>query len=119
MLREPSLFKLSVNVPTEASDSLRSTLAQSGAGVLGEYAHCSFSVRGTGRFLPQSDAHPTIGNIGELTCVEEEQIQVVMSKEIVRTVVTEMLNAHPYEEPAYELMPVWQLADIHPSIPEK
>lgn len=96
-------YKLIVNVPLSHADALRDALGKAGAGRIGNYSHCSFSIRGTGRFLPSDQANPHIGKSGQLETVEEEQIQVDVLHEDMKTVLQALKETHPYEEPGYEI----------------
>lgn len=91
-------------VPVEAADRLRRALAEAGAGQLGDYDHASFSAPGTGRFRPLDGANPTIGAVGEISSVAEERIEVVYPRHRRAAVVAAMGLAHPYEEPAYDVI---------------
>lgn len=77
-------------------------LQGTGAGVIGEYTHCSFRVTGTGTFLPSEAAHPAIGARGELNQVEEDRLEVVVPQERLGAVIEALLEAHPYDEVAYD-----------------
>lgn len=96
------LYKLAVFCPVEHADELRGVLARSGAGAIGDYAGCSFSSTGTGRFTPSAGADPFIGKIGKMEEVTEERIEVVLPGPLRAKVLKAMLAAHPYEEPAYD-----------------
>jgi dinuclear metal center YbgI/SA1388 family protein len=96
--------KLVVFVPTDSADALRATLARAGAGRIGDYDHASFSSRGQGRFRPLEGANPAVGAVGELETVEEERVEVVLPRTLRSQVVRAMLAAHPYEEPAYDVV---------------
>ncbi|RHW38558.1 Nif3-like dinuclear metal center hexameric protein [Lysinibacillus yapensis] len=98
-----NLMKLAVFVPDEFSETLRLALAKAGAGHIGDYDACSFSTNGQGRFRPLEGADPFIGEIGEMETTDEEKIEVVFPKSAKNKVLKAMLNAHPYEEPAYDL----------------
>lgn len=97
------LYKLAVYAPTSAETEVREALAKAGAGNLGNYSHCSFTMSGTGRFKPDQEADPYIGSSGELEHVEEVKIEVIVPESITNKVVKAMLKAHPYEEVAYDL----------------
>jgi hypothetical protein len=97
------LYKLVFNVPLSHADRVRRAIGDAGAGQVGNYSHCSFSVRGTGRFLPNSNANPHIGKAGIFEEVEEEQIQVDVKQDRVQTVIDALLEAHPYEEVGFEV----------------
>ena len=97
------LHKLAVYVPVSAENEVREALGKAGAGNLGNYSHCSFSISGTGRFKPNQEAEPYIGSPGEFEHVEEVKVEVVVPEPSVNKVVKAMLKAHPYEEVAYDL----------------
>jgi dinuclear metal center YbgI/SA1388 family protein len=98
------LDKLTTYVPTADADNVRRALAEAGAGSIGDYDSASFSSPGEGRFRPLEGADPHIGSVGELTTVEEVRIEVVLPRPKRRAVVGSLLAAHPYEEPAYDVV---------------
>lgn len=101
---QEDFVKLRVFVPELEADKVRQAIGNAGAGAIGNYSHCSFSVTGTGRFLPLRGAHPAIGQVEILTNVREEEISVVVPRPVLSKVVKEMLAVHPYETPAYEVV---------------
>lgn len=100
--------KLTTYVPVADAEALRAALADAGGGRIGDYDHASFSTRGTGRFRPLEGANPTIGAVGEVETVEEERVEVVVPRGRRSAVVRALLDNHPYEEPAFDLV---ELAD--------
>lgn len=96
-------YKLIFNVPVKDADAVRKAIGDVGAGRTGQYSHCSFSIRGIGRFTPLPGAHPHIGEIGQPAEVEEEQVQVDVNPEDIHKVLTALKEAHPYEEIGYEI----------------
>jgi len=100
--------KIVVYVPVDHADKIRGAIGDAGGGKLGNYAFCSFSAKGTGRFRPEPGANPVIGKIGQLEEVEEERIEVTCDSHLVRNVVAAIVHAHPYEEVA---MDIWALED--------
>ncbi|WP_336822628.1 Nif3-like dinuclear metal center hexameric protein [Sporosarcina sp. USHLN248] len=107
------LYKLAVFCPVEQADELRAALSKAGAGAIGDYAGCSFTSTGIGRFLPQDGADPFIGEIGKMEQVEEERIEVVLPGPLRQKVLKAMLDAHPYEEPAYDFFVLDQRTDAY------
>ena len=103
-----SLDKLTTYVPVADADRVRQALARAGAGVIGDYDSASFSTPGEGRFRPLEGADPTIGSVGSLEVVDEVRIECVLARAARPVVVGAMLAAHPYEEPAYDVV---ELAD--------
>lgn len=102
-VREEQLYKLAIYVPTKQANQLREALAQAGAGVLGDYQSCSFSQTGIGRFAPNNQAHPFIGQAGQLSEVEEQKVEVVCPARLKNQVLAAMYANHPYEEVVFDL----------------
>ena len=98
------LYKLVVFSPVTHADEIRQALEKAGAGAIGDYVGCSFSSSGIGRFTPVEGAEPFIGEVGKGEKVEEERIEVVLPGPIRSKVLKAMLEAHPYEEPAFDLV---------------
>src|SRR3989344_1032283 len=69
-----------------------------GMGEAGNYSHCSFSVKGVGRFRPESGAKPTLGKLGKLEEVDEERITMQCERRLLKQVISAIKEAHPYEE---------------------
>jgi dinuclear metal center YbgI/SA1388 family protein len=102
------LDKLVVFAPQDAAAPVRAAIAEAGAGRIGNYDHCSFSTPGEGRFRPLEGAHPTVGSVGDLEVTDEVRIEAVLPRRLRGAVVAAMKVAHPYEEPAYDVV---ELAD--------
>jgi dinuclear metal center YbgI/SA1388 family protein len=98
--------KLTTFVPAADADRVASALGDAGAGVIGKYRHCSFRAEGTGTFLGDADAHPAVGHAGVLEHVPEVRLEMVVDRHIVPSVIGALLQSHPYEEPAYDLVPM-------------
>lgn len=101
--------KLVVFVPTEAAEVVRRAITDAGAGAIGDYAECTFTSAGEGRFRPLPGSSPHVGSVGELETVAEVRIESVLPRSRRRAVLQAMHRAHPYEEPAYD---VFELADL-------
>lgn len=98
--------KLTTYVPLGSAEAVRAALAGAGAGRIGDYEAASFSSPGSGRFRPLAGAQPVIGSVGESEVVEEERIEVVLPRTRRTAVVRALLAAHPYEEPAWDVVEV-------------
>jgi dinuclear metal center YbgI/SA1388 family protein len=98
------LDKWVIFVPQENAEALRSAVFEAGAGRLGDYSHCSWSVTGTGQFLPEDGAAPAIGSVGAPQRVVEDRVEVVAPARARRDVLAAMRAAHPYEEPAFDIV---------------
>ena len=95
--------KLVVFVPTSHADVVREVLGKAGAGRVGNYDFCSFSSRGTGRFHGNDQSHPAVGEAGNYETVEEERIEMVVPRAILKQVIEQVIAAHPYEEVALDV----------------
>lgn|SRR3989344_5243526 len=100
------LVKIVVTVPEASANKLREAIGNAGGGRIGNYTHCSFSVKGTGRFKPENGAHPAIGEVGKLEEVIEERIEVTCEKDKLNNVIKAIRATHPYEEPAIDIYPM-------------
>jgi dinuclear metal center YbgI/SA1388 family protein len=99
-----ALDKLVVFVPQDDADRLLDALADAGAGKVGDYERCAWTTTGTGTFRPLEGADPTIGSVGAVETVREARLEVVLPRASREGVLRAMLSAHPYEEPAYDLL---------------
>lgn len=100
------LFKIIVFTPISHADKIRTILSQAGAGHIGNYDNCSFSSRGIGRFRGLAGSKPFISDAGEIEEVPEEKIEVICSKKNIQSTLDALVNAHPYEEPAIDVLPL-------------
>lgn len=91
-------------VPEEALERVRHAVFSAGAGVIGEYAECSWSTIGTGTFRGGSDSAPTVGTAGSFEQVPELRFETVCPGHLRTVVAHAFVAAHPYEEPAYEFV---------------
>ena len=101
-----NIVKIVVFVPETHADAIRQAMGDAGAGKIGNYTHCSFSSKGTGRFLPGAGAQPAIGETGKFESVAEERIEMVCERGVLQNVITEMKKVHPYEEVAFDIYPL-------------
>ena len=104
-----SKYKIVVTVPENETEALREAIGNAGGGKVGNYTHCSFSVKGTGRFLPIDGAKPTVGQVGQLEKVAEERIEITCDGENVKAVVAAIRKEHSYEEPAIDVYKLEEL----------
>lgn len=100
------LTKLVTFVPTPQLSQVQEALFAAGAGHIGEYSETSFSSGGIGTFRGSEWSNPTIGTPGVREQVNETRIEVILPNYLEQTVVTALKVAHPYEEVAYDLIPL-------------
>ncbi|MCT7660262.1 Nif3-like dinuclear metal center hexameric protein [Mycobacterium deserti] len=105
------LDKWIVFVPVEDADALREAMFGAGAGHIGDYSHCSWSVTGTGQFLPHDGASPAIGSVGSVERVSEDRVEVIAPSRLRGHVLAAMRSAHPYEEPAFDIVALEPIPD--------
>ena len=93
-------------VPEEALDATRDAVFDAGAGRIGDYERCSWYAAGTGTFFGREAASPILGKRGREERVAELRVETVVPAERLETVVAALRDAHPYEEPAYDVYPL-------------
>lgn len=93
-------------VPGANADAVREAVFAAGAGRIGDYSHCCWTVEGTGQFLPHEGASPAIGTVGAVERVTEQRIEVIAPAGVRAAVLAAMRAAHPYEEPAFDVLPL-------------
>lgn len=98
--------KLIVYVPIGHEREMMDALFAGGAGHIGAYDQCSFRTSGTGTFRGGDQSQPFIGTPGELEETEEIRLETIVPTSGINKAVSRMLKAHPYEEVAYDLIPL-------------
>ena len=98
--------KIIVTIPLENVEEVRNTICEAGAGVIGNYTHCSMSTKCVGTFKPTDEANPYIGEKNNLEFVDEEKLEVVCDVKKVKEVISMLRKVHPYEEPAIDIIPL-------------
>jgi dinuclear metal center YbgI/SA1388 family protein len=113
LARESTLQKLFCFVPVSHLEAIRSAIFAAGAGHIGGYSECSYSVEGIGTFKGGEGTQPFVGQPGARHAEKEARLEVILPAHLCRSVVQAMTAAHPYEEVAYDLVP---LANMHPGV---
>jgi len=93
-------------VPADALEATRGAVFEAGAGRIGDYERCSWYTAGTGTFLGGEETDPAIGERGREEHVPELRVETVVPEELLDDVVASLRDAHPYEEPAYDVYPL-------------
>lgn len=93
-----------VMVPPQARDRVVDAMAAAGAGQLGEYDRCAWHTSGTGTFEPGQAASPSVGAVGERVTTDEDRVEMVLPRGSREAVVAALRSAHPYEEPAFQVL---------------
>lgn len=101
-----SMMKVAVFVPKEHLDRVAAAMHKAGAGTFTKYEECSFRTEGVGTFRGTQKANPFIGTKGILEIVPEVKLEMIVPSWKLSGVVSAMLDAHPYEEVAYDIIPL-------------
>lgn len=100
------MYKLTVFIPDEALEQVKSALFAAGAGSIGDYEQCCWQVQGTGQFMPLAGSAPHIGKQYSLETVDEWRVEMVIDDAFITAAVIALKEAHPYETPAYDVIKV-------------
>ena len=98
------MYKLCFYVPMESSETVKNAVFEAGAGQLGNYSNCAWETSGNGQFKPLAGSNPHIGHVDELEIVPEMKVEMLCSDECIEAAVNKLKQAHPYEEPAYDVV---------------
>lgn len=103
------MYKLCYFVPESHLGPTKLALFDAGAGKIGDYDQCAWQCKGQGQFRPLAGSDPFLGSQGELETVWEYKVELVCDDAVIGKAVAALKQAHPYEEPAYE---VFRLEDF-------
>ncbi|MGA9750037.1 MAG: Nif3-like dinuclear metal center hexameric protein, partial [Nocardioides sp.] len=105
------LDKITFYVPAAKADAVRQAVTSAGAGAIGRYDQATFSTAGEGRFRPLDGANPALGVVGEAELVDEVRVEAVLRRSRRQAVLAALAAAHPYEQPAYDVIELAHGAD--------
>ncbi|MHC1719046.1 MAG: Nif3-like dinuclear metal center hexameric protein [Acidaminococcaceae bacterium] len=97
-------YKLVVYVPLTHVDDVLSALSRAGVGRIGNYADCAYIMEGEGQFRPLPGSNPFLGKQGILEKTREKRIEILLKESELQEAIKAVLEAHPYEEPAYDIL---------------
>lgn len=98
--------KIIVTIPIDKLDKIRNAICEIGAGIIGNYTHCSIATKCVGTFKPTEAASPYIGKKDKLQFVEEQKLEVRCDIDRVKDIILKIREVHPYEEPAIDIIPL-------------
>lgn len=107
--RHDELRKLVFFVPPDHARAVREKIFEAGAGVIGNYDQCSFNAPGEGSFRGSEETNPFVGKKGELHYEKELRVETIYPRHRQFAIISALLEAHPYEEVAYDIYPVENL----------
>jgi dinuclear metal center YbgI/SA1388 family protein len=99
-------YKISVFIPENFCEKVAQAIFRAGGGVIGEYTRCSFRTKGNGTFNGSEKTRPVLGKKEEYMFVNEVKLEVLVDRWKLNDVLSEIKRVHPYEEIAYDLVPL-------------
>lgn len=103
---EVKKVKIFVTIPQENVEDVRKAMCDAGAGIIGNYSYCTTATKSIGTFIPNNEANPYLGEKNKLKYVDEEKLEVICDIEKAKNVISNLRKAHPYEEPAIDIIPL-------------
>jgi structural hemagglutinin/hemolysin toxin protein RtxA len=100
---------LCFNVPESNIEEVKNAIFAAGAGVIGNYSHCSWQILGQGQFKPLEGSNAFIGKVNQIETIAEYKVETVCADHCIKEVVSALKKAHPYETPSYQ---IWPLTDF-------
>ncbi|WP_148862386.1 Nif3-like dinuclear metal center hexameric protein [Marinobacter fonticola] len=97
------MYKLCYFVPETHLEQTKQAIFATGVGRIGDYDSCAWQTRGQGQFRPLDGSQPYLGQQGVVEKVDEYKVELVCEDGLVRDAVRALKQAHPYEEPAFEV----------------
>jgi dinuclear metal center YbgI/SA1388 family protein len=98
--------KIIVFVPSDAIGKVADAVFSNGGGVIGDYTMCSYRTEGKGTFFGSENTDPVTGDKENFEIVEEVRLEIVAENWKLKKIIPEMIKAHPYEEPAFDIYPL-------------
>jgi dinuclear metal center YbgI/SA1388 family protein len=98
--------KVVVFVPESDREAILHAAFEAGAGQIGNYSECSFSLRGQGTFFGDESSNPTVGQRERRESVEEIRLELICAEGRLGAVLAAVRHAHSYEEPAIDVYPL-------------
>lgn len=98
------MYKLCFYVPESHAEEVKIATFAAGAGRIGNYDSCCWQVLGEGQFRPLEGSQPYLGQTGAVEAVAEYRVEMVCDAQHIRAAVEAMIAAHPYEEPAWDVV---------------
>jgi hypothetical protein len=103
------MHKIIYYVPESHLELTKSALFSAGAGRYKNYDQCCWQVLGQGQFRPLENSQPFVGESNQLTQIAEYRVELICEDDKLPQVIIALRTAHPYEEPAIDLV---QLVDL-------
>ena len=101
-----TMHQLCFYVPESHLEQVKDAVFEAGAGRLGGYDRCAWQTPGSGQFRPLPGSEPFIGEAGGVSQVPEHKVEMLCADECLQRAIDALLEAHPYETPAWSAWPL-------------
>ncbi len=101
-----NFYKIEVYVPNENAQALLNAMYQAGAGKIGNYENCSYTLLGEGTFTPLESSNPSVGTINKIEHTQEVKIEALSTKRNIGRIIEAINHNHPYECPVYNIIEI-------------
>lgn len=98
------MYKLGFYVPASHLEQVKTALFAAGAGRIGNYDSCCWQTLGQGQFRALAGSQPYLGQRGTVETVTEYRVELVCEDKLLAAALAALRAAHPYEEPAYDVV---------------
>lgn len=98
------MYMLFCLVPETHLEIVKQAIFETGAGQIGNYQHCAWQTLGRGQFMPLTGSNAFLGTINQLETVREYKIEIACTKAQIKPAIAALVQAHPYETPAYHVI---------------
>ena len=105
-------YKIVTFVPLDYTEKVIETLSNAGAGIIGDYKHCSFRIQGRGTFEGSQNSDPFIGKKGQEESIDEIRIEMIFPKWKTGDIIKAVKKSHPYEEPTFDIYPLKSISEV-------
>ncbi len=102
--KEAMLMKLYTFIPVDHAEKVRNAIFNAGAGNVGNYSECSFNAEGKGTFKAGGNTNPFVGGKNIRHEEKEVKTEVIFPSYLKNEIVNALMEAHPYEEVAYDIV---------------
>lgn len=106
LMQAGNYSKLIIFTPKAHTEIVRRAICDAGAGYIGNYSDCTFKSNGTGTFKGQKNTNPFLGKPEILESAEEDKLETIINNIDKNKIIKALLSSHPYEEVAYDLIPL-------------
>lgn len=100
------LKKLVTFIPTDQAEKVQQAIFEAGAGHVGNYDSCGYTLEGIGSFRGNENSKPFVGEKGNFHTEKETRFETIFPAHLQEKIIQALLSNHPYEEVAYDIYPL-------------